>query len=112
MSQLSEISTIVAQAQQAHSQAKLAPVELRAKIAEANANRVEAVLRELNAYKALLEMGALPQEDFDEHEARLIASLKPEEDDAQQRESDDEEDEIATPDDSRAFTAARATVQI
>ena len=81
MGQIAEIATAVSQVKQVRQQIKVGPAEMRAKVAIANADRVEAVVRELKAYKQLLDMGALPEEDYETHKARLMDSLEPVDDD-------------------------------
>ena len=102
MGQIAEIATAVSQVKQVHQQAKVAPAEIRAKIAIANASRAEAIVKELTAYKTLLDMGALPEEDYEAHKARLMDSLKPENDTLSGFDDDEDEDEGAEAEDAEA----------
>ena len=76
---ISEVTSVVDTIEhlaESQSQARLSPIEMRAKIAAASAQRAESIVKELKAYRQLVDMGALSEESYKKHEAALIDALE------------------------------------
>ena len=76
ISEITDVADAVQHLNEQQAKAHLSPAEMRANIAAANAKRAESIVRELNAYQQLVDLGAMSEEALDKAKEKLKGILE------------------------------------